>query len=159
MQTLDVFLKEAGLPSEAATADRYDLTIEKVLEEKKTFDVSVQFERLGRDDEAKGWSIKGGFFEPFLPFIDSLIWTMQSLSRALYSSDRCEHRSDSPVSFKHPSCIYIFISIGRTQVSKVQTHMIRGDYTCRNQNFALVVLDYSRGSSVRRCQIYLTFDM
>jgi len=69
VQTLDVFLKEAGLPFDAATADRNDLTIEKVLEEKKTFDLSVQFEKLGRDDGAKGWSTKGGFFEPFLSFI------------------------------------------------------------------------------------------
>jgi hypothetical protein len=35
------------------------LTIEKILEEKQTFDLSVNFEKLGVEDQAKNWSIPG----------------------------------------------------------------------------------------------------
>ncbi|MCJ1482107.1 hypothetical protein MMC06_002269 [Schaereria dolodes] len=54
--TLDALLREAGLPQDAGTIQKGDLTLEKILEEKKVFDVSVRFERLGKVDE-KGWSL------------------------------------------------------------------------------------------------------
>jgi len=39
---------------------RDDLTLEKVLEEKKTFDTSLRFEKLGADDEKqRGWTKNG----------------------------------------------------------------------------------------------------
>ncbi len=39
-----------------------DLTIEKILEEKKIFDLSVNFERLGASEGQKGWSNRGTSF-------------------------------------------------------------------------------------------------
>jgi hypothetical protein len=39
-----------------------DLTIEKILEEKKVFDASVGFEKLGTEDKGKGWRSLGMFF-------------------------------------------------------------------------------------------------
>ena len=61
-QTLDTFIREAGLPPSAGSTNRGDLTIEKILEEKQTFDMSLQFERLGTDDGAHGWSQHGRCF-------------------------------------------------------------------------------------------------
>jgi hypothetical protein len=55
-QTLDAFIKEAGLPPSAGSTNKGDLTIEKILEEKRTFDMSLQFEKLGTDEGAHGWS-------------------------------------------------------------------------------------------------------
>ncbi|KAG9796955.1 WD40 repeat-like protein, partial [Aureobasidium melanogenum] len=55
-ETLDAFIREAGLPPSAGSTNKGDLTIEKILEEKRTFDMSLQFERLGTDDGAHGWS-------------------------------------------------------------------------------------------------------
>ena len=86
MQTLDIFIKEAGLPYDAATADRDDLTIEKVLEEKKTFDLSVRFEKLGRDDGAKEWSSRGGFAAPFSIFQTSSYMLSTKTTRSLNRS-------------------------------------------------------------------------
>ncbi|TKA71511.1 hypothetical protein B0A49_06877 [Cryomyces minteri] len=59
IETLEIFLREAGLPLDAGSASKGDLTIEKILEEKKTFDVSVSFEKLGIDDDEKGWRLPG----------------------------------------------------------------------------------------------------
>lgn len=36
-----------------------DLTIEKILEEKKIFDLSIGFEKLGDGDEDLGWTLPG----------------------------------------------------------------------------------------------------
>ncbi|MCJ1255376.1 hypothetical protein MMC24_003192 [Lignoscripta atroalba] len=55
--TLDAFVREAGLPLDAGTVEKGDLTIERILEEKKVFDVSVRFERVGGGDGEKGWSL------------------------------------------------------------------------------------------------------
>jgi hypothetical protein len=52
-------LKEAGLPIDAGGSGPGALTIEKILEEKQTFDVSVNFEKLGVEDQVKKWSIPG----------------------------------------------------------------------------------------------------
>ncbi|KAF1991877.1 hypothetical protein K402DRAFT_409410 [Aulographum hederae CBS 113979] len=55
-ETLAAFVKEAGLPPDAgANPTKDDITIEKVLEEKKVFDLSLNFERLGFDEKEKGW--------------------------------------------------------------------------------------------------------
>ncbi|KAI9724798.1 MAG: hypothetical protein M1812_000074 [Candelaria pacifica] len=54
-QTLEAFLQEAGLPANAGTTEAGDLTIEKILEEKKTYDISVRFEKIGVGEEEDKW--------------------------------------------------------------------------------------------------------
>ncbi|KAK0892298.1 hypothetical protein LTR91_004771 [Friedmanniomyces endolithicus] len=56
-ETYDAFIAEAGLPSDAGSVSKGDLTIEQLLEEKKTFDLSRDFEKLGveSEDDGKGW--------------------------------------------------------------------------------------------------------
>jgi hypothetical protein len=53
-----VFLKEAGLPSDTGQVSKDALTIEKVLSEKKLYDLSVRFEKLGQDESVK-WGRPG----------------------------------------------------------------------------------------------------
>ncbi|KAI9817983.1 MAG: hypothetical protein M1832_004504 [Thelocarpon impressellum] len=56
-QTLSAFLIEAGLPPDAGNTQPGDLTLEKVLEEKKIFDLSLRFEKTGDEDGGQGgWS-------------------------------------------------------------------------------------------------------
>ncbi|KAJ9370099.1 hypothetical protein DTO282E5_5159 [Paecilomyces variotii] len=57
-QTLDAFIREAGLPPNAgqvnSKAEESDgWTIENVIEEKKAFDQTVNFERYGDDEDAR----------------------------------------------------------------------------------------------------------
>ncbi|KAF2141679.1 uncharacterized protein K452DRAFT_228234 [Aplosporella prunicola CBS 121167] len=54
-QTLDAFLAEANLPSDAGAVTNGDLTVEQLLREKQAFDLSANFERLGVQDDDKGW--------------------------------------------------------------------------------------------------------
>jgi hypothetical protein len=56
---LHTFIKEAGLPSSAGSTNKGDLTIEKILEEKRTFDMSLHFEKLGTSDGVQAWSEHG----------------------------------------------------------------------------------------------------
>lgn len=63
-QTLKAFLQEAGLPSDAGEQrgkdDTSNWTIENVLEEKKAFDQSKNFERYGDNDKEKDvWTVPG----------------------------------------------------------------------------------------------------
>lgn len=58
-QTLQAFLTEAGLPPEAGSTNPGDLTIEKVLEEKKVFDLSLNFEKFDIADDGRQWSSPG----------------------------------------------------------------------------------------------------
>lgn len=59
-QSYDAFITEAGLPATAGDVGKGDLTLETLLEEKKTFDVSVRYEKLGSEDgEGKGWARPG----------------------------------------------------------------------------------------------------
>jgi molybdopterin-biosynthesis enzyme MoeA-like protein len=63
-QTLDAFIREAGLPADVGQTDDKgpNWTIEGVLQEKKTFDQSVNFERYADDDKKKdAWSQPGEF--------------------------------------------------------------------------------------------------
>lgn len=55
-------MKEAALPLDAGTLSKGDLTIEKILEEKKMFDLSVRFEKFGDGDEDLGWTLPGTLF-------------------------------------------------------------------------------------------------
>ncbi|MCJ1310919.1 hypothetical protein MMC25_004587 [Agyrium rufum] len=77
--TLDTFIKEAGLSPGAGTLSKDSLTIEKILEEKKIFDISVRFEKLGSDDGIKGWT------EP-APAVPTILSTLPSASNILHAS-------------------------------------------------------------------------
>jgi WD40 repeat protein len=53
---LSAFVLEAGLPNDVGASPEDTITIESVLHEKKAFDTSLNFEKLGLDDEDRGWS-------------------------------------------------------------------------------------------------------
>lgn len=59
MQTLEAFLREANLSPDAGVVGKDDLTIEKILEEKKAFDINFNFEKLNVQDGSEGWSLPG----------------------------------------------------------------------------------------------------
>jgi hypothetical protein len=44
---LSCFIKEAGLPVDVGASTIGSVTIEQILQEKKTFDLSLKFEKLG----------------------------------------------------------------------------------------------------------------
>lgn len=56
VQTLNSFIKEAGLPSNIGASSDEKVTIETVLQEKKTFDLSLSFEKLGVNDKDREWT-------------------------------------------------------------------------------------------------------
>lgn len=62
-ETLQAFIREAGLALDAGQAsgdDTHNLTIQSLLEEKKAYDHSVSFERLGNESgEISSWRIPG----------------------------------------------------------------------------------------------------
>jgi WD40 repeat protein len=55
-QTLKSLIEEADLPSDIGSASDSLVTIESILEEKKNFDLSLNFEKLGVDDTERGWT-------------------------------------------------------------------------------------------------------
>ncbi|KAK4507668.1 hypothetical protein PRZ48_001403 [Zasmidium cellare] len=55
-ETYDAFVQEADLPFDAGNVSKGDLTLEKLLDEKKNFDVAVKFEKLGLEDVNSGWT-------------------------------------------------------------------------------------------------------
>ena len=57
-QTLNSFMQEADLPSDTGSASGSTITIESILQEKKTFDLSLNFEKLGVDDSERGWTVQ-----------------------------------------------------------------------------------------------------
>lgn len=59
MQTLEAFLKEAGLPPDAGATASGDLTLEKILEEKRQYDASVVYEKIGGKEDDGGWAVLG----------------------------------------------------------------------------------------------------
>jgi hypothetical protein len=71
-QTLDAFLKEAGLPPDAGTTGPNDWTIEKVLEEKTQYEASLVYEKVPGEDEDLGWSLPGEEYEFVCLFGSSL---------------------------------------------------------------------------------------
>ncbi|KAE8350218.1 WD40-repeat-containing domain protein [Aspergillus coremiiformis] len=60
-ETLDAFIREAGLPANAGQVKENDKeknwTIESVLEEKKVFDRTLEFERYGEKEEKDVWTV------------------------------------------------------------------------------------------------------
>jgi hypothetical protein len=95
-QTLDAFIKEAGLPPSAGSTNKGDLTLEKILEEKRTFDMSLHFEKLGTDEGAHGWS-QHGKRPTFLFCRSSIYWFLPSTRVAEWDI--------RPDTFQHPSHI------------------------------------------------------
>ncbi|KAI9838548.1 MAG: hypothetical protein M1819_004857 [Sarea resinae] len=86
-ETLDLFLREAGLPSDASTVDAGDLTIENVLQEKKIFDLSVRFEKIGIGEDPPWLSPA--------PSEPTTLTTLPSASNLLsVSIERIKTRSD-----------------------------------------------------------------
>ncbi|KAG9189700.1 hypothetical protein G6011_06568 [Alternaria panax] len=57
-QTLNSFVQEADLPSDTGSASDSSITIESILQEKKTFDLSLSFEKLGVNDKDRGWTVQ-----------------------------------------------------------------------------------------------------
>ena len=57
-QTLSAFITEAGLLPDAGNVEKGDLTIEKILEEKKVFDTALHIEKTGLNDGEK-WTLPG----------------------------------------------------------------------------------------------------
>lgn len=57
-QTLNAFIKEAGLAPDVGASTSDQVTIEQILQEKKTFDLSLNFEKLGVDTERR-WLTPG----------------------------------------------------------------------------------------------------
>lgn len=61
--TLNTFIHEAGLSADVGQTDSgNDWTIEEVLEEKKAFDKSVNFERYNEDEKKDVWTVPGMSF-------------------------------------------------------------------------------------------------
>lgn len=62
-ETLETFIREAGLPADVGQTsgdDSIQWTIQSLLEEKRAFDHSVNFERYGKDSkETDLWSVPG----------------------------------------------------------------------------------------------------
>jgi WD40 repeat protein len=57
VQTLKSFVKEADLPSDTGAGSSSTVTIESILHEKKTFDLSLNFEKLGVEDGKREWAV------------------------------------------------------------------------------------------------------
>ncbi|KAF2435506.1 hypothetical protein EJ08DRAFT_340977 [Tothia fuscella] len=55
-ETLTAFLQEAGLPIDAGNTEPGSLTIERIVEEKQNYDLSLKFEKVGLEDKAKEWT-------------------------------------------------------------------------------------------------------
>ncbi|EKG13995.1 hypothetical protein MPH_08869 [Macrophomina phaseolina MS6] len=88
--TLAAFLQEANLPSDTGTVSTGDLTIEQVLREKETFDLSVNFEKLGVDDADKGWRMPA-------PSMPTELATLPAASNILNTSVELLTLSDNQV--------------------------------------------------------------
>ncbi|KAF1933984.1 uncharacterized protein M421DRAFT_415035 [Didymella exigua CBS 183.55] len=56
-ETLKSFVKEADLPSDIGTGSDSSVTVESILQEKKTFDLSLNFEKLGVEDGNRKWTV------------------------------------------------------------------------------------------------------
>lgn len=50
-------MEEADLPPDTGAASSSTITIDSILQEKKTFDLSLNFEKLGVDDGSREWTI------------------------------------------------------------------------------------------------------
>ncbi|KAF2721825.1 hypothetical protein K431DRAFT_64423 [Polychaeton citri CBS 116435] len=78
-ESYDAFITESGLPRDAGTVSKGDLTLEVILEEKKAFDLSSQFEKLGEDDNTLAWTASA-------PSVATEVTTLPSKSNLLHVS-------------------------------------------------------------------------
>lgn len=66
-ETLQAFVREADLPVDVGQSsgdDTHNLTIHKLLEEKKAFDHTVNFERYGESSKGNdAWTTPGWIFQ------------------------------------------------------------------------------------------------
>ena len=68
-QTLEAFIKEAGLDTDAATTSPGDWTLEKVLEEKQQYDTSLKYEKRSNEGD-QGWTLPGVLFRYLPTFVE-----------------------------------------------------------------------------------------
>lgn len=71
-QTLDAFIGEAGLSADAGATGPGDWTLERILEEKKRYDASLNFEKKPSTEDRHGWALPGQFLVPSLSFVSRL---------------------------------------------------------------------------------------
>ncbi|RMJ24874.1 hypothetical protein PHISP_04262 [Aspergillus sp. HF37] len=117
-QTLDAFIREAGLPADVGQANdkESNWTIEGVLQEKTTFDQSVNFERYTDDDKEKdAWS------EP-APSNPTIIQTPTSSNLLASSVERWTRpRDDESRDPESPAASYIAATGADRQLHLFQT--------------------------------------
>lgn len=85
-QSYNAFITEAGLPEDAGSVSKGDLTLEVLLEEKRNFDVSVKFEKLGVTDGQHGWTAEGDRLQH-----RTKIWRPLMFFRSPRRIDHCVH--------------------------------------------------------------------
>jgi len=68
---LNSFVAEAGLPSDIGADATGTVTIETILQEKQAFDTSLNFEKLGLEDQDRGWSAPAPYKPTVLASIPS----------------------------------------------------------------------------------------
>ncbi|KAK7708429.1 hypothetical protein SLS57_009011 [Botryosphaeria dothidea] len=88
--TLAAFLHEANLPSDAGIISKGDLTIEQVLREKETFDLTANFEKLGVDEADRRWRLPA-------PSVPSELTTLPAASNILNTSVELIKLSDDRI--------------------------------------------------------------
>lgn len=77
--TLNTFIREAGLSTDVGQTDSGDdWTIEGVLEEKKAFDKSINFERYNEDEKKDVWTVPGMSFPIIQKQITKCISTIKT---------------------------------------------------------------------------------
>ncbi|EAT92587.1 hypothetical protein HBI56_000140 [Parastagonospora nodorum] len=76
-ETLNSFVAEAGLPADTGANPSDSVTIESILQEKKTFDTSLSFEKLSLNDNNRGWSESA-------PSVPSVVSSLPSRSNILH---------------------------------------------------------------------------
>jgi hypothetical protein len=81
-ETLQAFIREAGLAPDVGQVsgdDTHNLTIQSLLEEKKAFDHSTNFERLGNESrEISSWRLPG-----MVSFVTRRAFAMKNRARLL----------------------------------------------------------------------------
>ncbi|KAI1627555.1 hypothetical protein EDD37DRAFT_622627 [Exophiala viscosa] len=159
-ETLEAFLKEVGLPEEAAITNQGDWTIEKILEEKKQYDSSLQFEKKG-DDQITGWPLPAPS-KPVEPdvFITSNVLCVSGDGRgktedtviSITSADRSWARLDPSAPF---SPIDAASSTHGSPVLSVNA--ISKDYVFSTSMSGELMMHDSRGRLLDKCRDHLKY--
>lgn len=82
VDTLSAFIREAGLPRDVGSnTGSGSWTIEKIIDEKKAYDKTLNFERLGEEGEGERdkWTLPGelGSVVPLFPLIPTILYAAQ----------------------------------------------------------------------------------